>query len=136
MVRDTEPFMIIGSPPCTMFSSLMNLNKGKMSKGEYGRRMKEAKEHVKFCIELYRMQVKGGRFFLHEHPHQASSWRMPEIIELAATEGVDTATCDMCAYGMKVKDEQGIALAAKRTKLLSNSPEVLKRVGKQCTNKK
>lgn len=135
MVRETEPFMLIGSPPCTMFSTLMNLNKGQMKEEEYKRMMKEAKEHVKFCITLYKTQLKHGRFFLHEHPHQASSWKMPEMVELAAMPTVDMTTCDMCAYGMVAKDKEGTAPAEKRTKLLSNSPEVIKRVGRQCANK-
>ena len=40
-----------------------------------------------------------------------------------------------CAYGVIVEDEQGLALAEKTTTLLSNSPEVLKRTSRQCTNK-
>ena len=29
MIRDTKPFLVICSPPCTMFSSLQNLSKSK-----------------------------------------------------------------------------------------------------------
>ena len=42
-------------------------------------------------------------------------------------QGVDTTVCDMCAYGLKVEDARGVAPAEKSTKLMSNSPEVLKR---------
>ena len=97
--------------------------------------MKDAREHIKFCIELYRSQIASGRFFMHEHPHSASSWQLPEVMELLCHRDVESVTCDMCAYGMVSEDENGIAPAQKRTRIMSNSPEVLKRVGKQCTNK-
>ena len=42
-------------------------------------------------------------------------------------QGVDTTVCDMCAYGLKVEDARGVAPAEKSTKLMSNSPGVLKR---------
>ena len=41
-VREEEPTIVIGSPPCTMFSILMNLNKNRMDSGEWDRRMKQA----------------------------------------------------------------------------------------------
>ena len=77
LIRDTKPFMVIGSPPCTMFCALQNLNKSKRDEGVFTKRLENAKRHIRFCIELYMMQVNGGRFFLHEHPDSASSWQMP-----------------------------------------------------------
>ena len=64
-------------------------------------KMAIAKKHVRFCIELYKIKLKGGRHFLHEHPKEATSWTMDEVRELAETPGVLTAVCDMCAYGQK-----------------------------------
>ena len=135
LVRDSKPFMLIGSPPCTMFSSLQNLSKSKRDEEEFQIKMEVAKRHVRFCVELYRMQLEGGRHFLHEHPNSATSWAMSEVRRLAETPGVLTAVCDMCAYGLKVKDEKGEALAEKRTKCLTSSSEVHKRISRQCTNK-
>ena len=84
MVVETEPFLIIGSPPCTMFSSLQNLSKHKRSHADWDRRMREAEKHIRFCIELYKLQMKGRRFFLHEHPHAATSWQEPCIQSILA----------------------------------------------------
>ena len=112
-----------------MFSSLQNLSKGRRSKVEFEKAMKNAKEHVEFCLGIYKMQMAAGRYFLHEHPNSATSWSMPEVADMVAHEDVNIVTCDMCAYGLKVKDKQGEALAEKRTKLMSNSHEILKRVG-------
>ena len=127
--------MVIGSPPCTMFSSLQNLSKGKRNKAEFEKAMKGAKEHVKFCLEIYKMQMYAGRYFLREHPDAASSWNMLEVVDLVAHADVNVVTCDMCAYGLKVTDKSGEALVEKRTKLMSNPAEVLKRVGLQCKNR-
>ena len=47
-------------------------------------------EHIKFMIEIYKAQVQEGRYFIHEHPVGASSWRLKERAELLEMEGVDT----------------------------------------------
>ena len=79
--------------------------------------------------------MKAGRFFLHEHPHAATSWGMEEMKKMMATKDVEITTCDMCAYGMKSTDTEGEAPAQKRTKLMSNCHEIIKRVSAQCANK-
>ena len=135
LIRDSKPFMLIGSPPCTMFSTLQNMNKANRNEEEFNLRMEVAKKHIRFCLELYGMQLKGGRHFLHEHPKNATSWTMMEVQEFAKTPGVLTTECDMCAYGLKIKDEKGEALVEKRSKFLTSSPEVCKRISLQCTNK-
>ena len=134
MIRDTKPFLVICSPPCTMFSSLQNLSKNKRDQGEWQRLMKIAEQHIKFCVEIYKSQIAGRRFFLHEHPHSASSWQMKEIKEMMMHEEVEVTECDMCAYGLVVADKDGTALARKRTRLMSNSPEIMKRCSRQCSN--
>ena len=81
------------------------------------------------------MQRSAGRCFLHEHPNTATSWQMPEVVAFASKSDVETAVCDMCAYGMKVRDGEGEAYARKSTRLMSNAPEVLKRLRKTCSNR-
>ena len=60
---------------------------------------------------------------------------MPEVVDMVAHADVDVVACDMCAYGLKITDAKGEALVEKRTRLMSNSPEILKRVGLLCENK-
>ena len=100
------------------------------------KRLADAQKHVKFCLELYEMQRNAGRRFLHEHPNTATSWQMPEVVAYASKSDVETAVCDMCAYGLRAKEEHGEALAQKRSKFLKSSSEVCKRINRQCTNKK
>ena len=73
LVRDRKPRWVIGSPPCTMFSSLMAINKGRMGPLKYEALLLEAKRHLHFAIAIYTEQLKAGRHFLHEHPHRANS---------------------------------------------------------------
>ncbi len=135
IVRETAPSFVIGSPPCTMFPSLQNLSKGNRNKARFDKEMKSAKEHVKFCLGLYKMQMAAGRYFLHEQPNSAKSWGMQEVVDMVGLEDVDVVTCDMCAYGVKIVDKLGEALVEKMTKLMSKSPEILKRVGMQCESR-
>ena len=91
---------------------------------------------MRFCIELYVEQIRGGRCFLHQHPDNAYDWKMLEMLTLAAHAGVDATRCDMCAYGMTATDKEGEDMLGKSTKFFSNSPEVLKRISKRCSNRK
>ena len=134
MIRSGKPMFVIGSPPCTALSTMQNLSKGKRDPKVVEKERKAAEEHVKFCVRMYKLQLDGKRFFVHEHPVGASSWQMSEMIELIARDGVDVVSVDMCQFGMKTVGKDGEGPARKRTKIASNSKEVLKRVGRKCPN--
>ena len=71
MIREEKPQMIIGSPPCSLFSILQNGNPNNGSK-ELLEEYEKAKENVRFCIKIYRMQMEAWRMFMHEHSTGAS----------------------------------------------------------------
>ena len=80
MVKTQKPYMLIGSPPCTPYSTIQNLN----MRTEAGRaKVEEARRkgdvHLRFCVALYREQMRGGRYFVHEHPRTAASWMNAHI---------------------------------------------------------
>ena len=65
------PLLLVGSPRCAAFSQLQNLAKD----SERWRALaREGMQHLTFVCELYKKQIDGERFFLHEHPAQARSW--------------------------------------------------------------
>ena len=74
-----RPLLVIGSPPCTYFSMLQELNKH-LHKGDpawlqrFDNNLQKAKRHVRFCCEMYEYQIANGKYFLHEHPWLARSW--------------------------------------------------------------
>ena len=59
VLRD-RPALIVGSPKCTAFSCLQNLNKGKGDENKKKELMKEAVAHLEFCCALYHHQVSQG----------------------------------------------------------------------------
>ena len=81
-----------------------------------------ARRHVACCIELYRYQMSKSRFFLHEHPWSASSWKLWEVDTVAQDEMVHVVRSDLCRFGMVAYDESGVDKPArKRTGFMTNS---------------
>lgn len=76
LLRHEKPMLLIGSPPCTEFSTWQNLNRERYewSEGEIQRRRLRGKVRLDFVSELYKDQINEGRYFLHEHPDHATSW--------------------------------------------------------------
>ena len=134
MIVEGRPLFVIGSPPCTALSAMQNLNKGKRNPEVVRKEIKAAEEHIRFCVTLYKLQVENRRYFIHEHPAGATSWRMKEVVGLAMLRGVEIITMDMCCFGMVAQVDGGEGPVRKRTKIASNSREVLKRVNRRCPN--
>ena len=105
LIRQTKPYMIIGSPPCTMFSQLQELNLH-VHKGdeewlrEFDRKWEQAAQHIDFCVRIYRLQLNEGRHFIHEHPRDARSWNLETIRDLLGDPSVEWVDGHMCQFGM------------------------------------
>ena len=114
-----KPFVLIGSPMCTMFSQLQSLSGWNDKKEE---RWVHARDHLKFVVTLYWKQVEGGRVFVHEHPAGASSWELPEMRELMRAADVRVVRTDQCMLGLTTKGDKGNgqASAMKPTKFITN----------------
>ena len=133
LVIENKPYVVIGSPPCTAFSHIQNLNK-KRPKHIRDRELREGRQHLRFAVELYRLQVLGGRYYLHEHPSLAKSWAEDCITQLAAAPGTMIAECHYCRFGMEAQDELGKGLVKKPTKFLTNSRRLFEKLHVQCVN--
>ena len=107
MVKRYKPLCVMGSPPCTMYCQLQNLNPRKDSE-EWNARREEADTFMKFMCQVYEEQVKNGRYFIHEHPAGASSWQLECIQSLGNMNEVGFVTLDMCAYGLVSYGEEGV----------------------------
>jgi hypothetical protein len=133
LVLETKPWLLIGSPPCTFFSILQNWNHGKMDPEKYQRELRRAMTHLEFCIELYHIQIQHGRYFLHEHPNTATSWKTDCISRLLIDESVGCVVSDMCQYGMEQTDENGQVRPVKKpTRWMSNAPHILSALDRRC----
>ena len=96
LIRKTEPYCIIGSPPCTPFSPLQEISRKKRDAKVMAEELRRGKAHVRFCLGLYSMQLKAKRHFMHEHPERSTAWNMPEVVEFLMRPEVDSVTLHMC----------------------------------------
>ena len=88
--------------------------------------------HLRFCTQLYREQMKNGRYFVHEHPQSAASWHTKCMVDLAASSLVMKVTAHMCAFGMVSRDEHGVGPVKKPTTFMTNSVNIAAQLNKTC----
>ena len=74
-IKEHKPRFVIGSPMCTAYSVLQNLNRGRSEEQDKALKQKrtEADRHMQFMMKVYELQMAEGRYFLHEHPKDAES---------------------------------------------------------------
>ena len=133
LIRDTEPFCVVGSPPCTAFSPLQELSRKKRDPQIVAGEFKRARAHILFCLDVYDIQIRARRHFVHEHPRNSKAWMLPEMMQFLLRNEVDSVITNMCMFGMKSQDEKGIGLVQKATRIMSTSVEVLKRIQRTCS---
>jgi hypothetical protein len=135
IVETEEPTFLIGSPPCTQYCSwqLLNAQKFGWPEGEVERRMVAADVHLAFMAELYLIQMKGGRYFLHENPEGARSWERKSMAEIASDPRVNKVVGDQCQYGQQSSNGNPVR---KSTGWMSNSPEILKKLERRCLGRR
>ena len=133
LLNETRPKLLIGSPMCTFFSSIMNLNWRNMAPERAEQCYREAVAHMQFATELYRAQLEAGRLFLHEHPRDATSWKLECIQDLMRDPRVATVNADQCMLGLMSRDSNGEwAPSRKATKFMTNCPEIAARLNVVC----
>ena len=130
-VTNVKPRLLIGSPMCTMFSTLQRLSGWNAEKQ---RKWGEAREHIRFVVELYMEQERGGILFLHEHPAGASSWDLEEIQKVMNLKNVHVVIADQCMFGLTTWPTRGSypIPAKKPTKFMTNSESIARELNKRC----
>ena len=98
LLRD-KPMVLVGSPMCSPFGVMNNANFSRMDPKVVNNYMAYGRQHLKFCATRYKLQQDNGRYFLHEHPQSASSWKETCIKQLLKNEGVEPVVADQCCYG-------------------------------------
>ena len=68
-----------------------------VSEEEYAKALK----HLRFVCRVYKKQMDEGRYFLHEHPASASSWKEACITGLMREAEVGEVTVEQCQFGQK-----------------------------------
>ena len=131
MVLRKEALLVIGSPMCRAFSQLQSFN-GNIHKDQYWKMQQDAREHLKFCMALYQIQIDNGMYFLHEHPYSAKSWDLPEVKSISQQPGVETIRGDMCCFGMYQDTPGGPMLVKKPTGFMTNAAGISAELGIKC----
>ena len=97
-------------------------------------RLKEARTHLEFVVELYHEQLARGLHFFHEHPATAASWKEPCVQALLRDDRVSSVIGDMCQQGMTAPDDQGLHRPVKQpTRWMSSSECILHRLSARCS---
>ena len=131
-MRSIEQFCVVGSPPCTPFSPLQEISRAKRDAKVMAEELRQGEAHMRFCLEMYAVQLKGKRHFMHEHPERSKAWLMPEVVQLLLRPEVDATVIHMCAFGMTGVDERGELPVQKATRIMTSSEEILKRISRTC----
>ena len=137
MIRQQKPMLLIGSPMCTAWSTWQFINDLKRTPEERLRLKVEARLHLEFVAQLYHEQVQGGRYFLHEHPANTTSWDEQSIKSVAKLPNVKIVRADQCQYGQQVNfGKHKGAPVRKETGFMSNSDKILDQLRRRCLGRK
>ena len=132
-IETEKPYIVIGSPICTPWSSLQNLSEPRRDPAAVERERVEAEVHLRFVCDTYKAQYEAGRYFLHGHPLFATSWKTDIIQEVMELPGVETAWGDQCQNGQQGGTDGPVN---KPTRWLSNSDEVLRMLDHKCSDRR
>ena len=130
LLEETKPWLLVVSPPCTVFSPLQRWNFTKMEEHEVEKRLKEGMSHLAFAVLMCVKQAKAGRKYMIEHPAPASSWQTVLLNKLLREADATKVTFDFCQLGMKSEDEHGTGPAQKRTSVMTNSEALAKELSR------
>ena len=83
-----RPRLLIGSPMCGPYSTMTNINYSKMTEEEKQVKIAYGSRHLEFCMKLYEVKRREGRYFLHGHPDAASSWQEECVQRMLKRHGV------------------------------------------------
>ena len=75
-----------------------------------------------------------GRYFLHEHPLGANSWKLAEAVEFAKDPRVIFVKGPMCRWDVQLEDEHGLGHVRKCTGWWTNSPVLARLLEGVCSN--
>ena len=91
--------------------------------------------HMDLVAELYAEQLDARRYFLHEHPLQATSWELVSMKAIMQLPGVQRVHGDQCMFGAEIKSgEHRGDPVQKPTGLVTNAPAVARAFDVQCTS--
>jgi hypothetical protein len=93
-----KPFCVILAFPCSVWSSLMNLNSAEVM----ARRRAEDRVLGQFAVSVAVMQLENGRHFVIESPLTSAASRLvPELRRLRVVKSCREAVFHQCRFGLR-----------------------------------
>ena len=138
LIDREEPLLITGSPPCHLFSKLQAISWNKIPPEIREKRLKEALHHLHTSCDVYEKQIQQGRYFLHEAPWGATSWKDERVERISSRGDVYVVRGPMCKWGLTATDRrglQGTGFVRKETGWMTNHPGLAELLETECTNK-
>ena len=129
-----QPRLVIGSPPCATLCPWLRVRQTEKEVEERQRR--EGEPHVRTAVDAYWRQLATGAHFLREHLAGSASWKMPEVVALAADPRVYVVQGPMCRWSMTLEDKNGQeGYVRKETKWMTSSAEIALTMEGTCSNR-
>ena len=127
-VRDEEPALLILSPVCRAFSTLIELTQttGKLSEVKHWNFMERCVKHLKFCFRMYVTQRNARILYFHEHPWNAWSRDFSFFNEMAEKDGVHKTECDLFRFQLATNRSE------KESWFMSNSECIMEGLSMRC----
>ena len=76
---------------------MQHLSKAKRDHNIAKAELDATRNHLEFCMSLYKIQIKSGRCLVHKHPQDAAAALAEEsLTRIAAMAGVDMASSKDC----------------------------------------
>ena len=123
VLDEEDPFLLTGSPPCEAFSLLQGLSKDRVHPKVREERLKEGRQNLKTACDMKKRQHRRKRYFLHEHPKPAASWK-EDCVKEVELPGVVVVEGPMCRWKMVARDATGEGFVRKQTCWMTNCPEL------------
>ena len=98
-----------------------------MDQEKVAQAISEGRTHLNFVVSLYRKQMMRGKYFLHEHPATALSWKEDTVAALVKSPLVHSVVADQCMYGLtspSAEDPEKRLPAMKPTRFMTNSSQM------------
>ena len=124
MIRKIRPKFVICCPPC-------HLDRSKPYP-EMQRDRQKIEELMNFALEVYKIQLDDGRFFVHEQQGGAFTWNLLVVKELLLKLGIDLCRLDTCCFNVYSDGDHGRGLVSSRVWLMTNSACVANAMHRRC----
>ena len=132
LLDEQKPVLLVGTPMCTAFSTWQFINNTKRDPNIVAREKAAGRMHLAWVCKMYLKQIQAGRFFLHEHPANATSWSEACVREVLSKVGVSRITADQCQLGQETEEGEPLK---KPTGFMSNCDDILNQLHRRCSER-